>query len=200
RIKDKYEEHHNVTYTPEAIDACVSLTTRYITDRFLPDKAIDALDESGSRVHLNNIHVPQAIIDIEEKIEEVKVEKNKVVRSQKYEEAAKLRDTEKKLIEELEKEKAIWEADTKTTRYSVTEDNVAEVVSMMTGIPVQRVSQSDSQKLLYNSNYMIGRIISQYDALQILVKAIIRSRAVLKDPKKPVGTAIVLGPTAVGNS
>src|SRR5690606_5206946 len=131
RIKDKYEEHHNVTYTPEAIEACVSLTTRYITDRFLPDKAIDALDESGSRVHLNNIHVPQSIIDIEEKIEEVKVEKNKVVRSQKYEEAAKLRDTEKKLIEELEKEKAVWEAETKTTRYTVTEDNVAEVVSMM---------------------------------------------------------------------
>jgi len=200
RIKDKYEEHHNVTYTPEAIDACVSLTTRYITDRFLPDKAIDALDESGSRVHLNNIHVPQSIIDIEEKIEEVKVEKNKVVRSQKYEEAAKLRDTEKKLIEELEKEKAAWEAETKTKRYTVTEDNVAEVVSMMTGIPVQRVSQSDSQKLLNMGESMKGRIIGQDDAVQKLVKAIQRTRAGLKDPKKPIGSFIFLGPTGVGKT
>ncbi len=200
RIKDKYEEHHNVTYTPEAIDACVSLTTRYITDRFLPDKAIDALDESGSRVHLNNIHVPQSSIDIEEKIEEVKVEKNKVVRSQKYEEAAKLRDTEKKLIEELEKEKAAWEAETKTKRYTVTEDNVAEVVSMMTGIPVQRVSQSDSQKLLNMGDSMKGRIIGQDDAVQKLVKAIQRTRAGLKDPKKPIGSFIFLGPTGVGKT
>ena len=200
RIKDKYEEHHNVTYTPEAIEACVSLTTRYITDRFLPDKAIDALDESGSRVHLNNIHVPQSIIDIEEKIEEVKVEKNKVVRSQKYEEAAKLRDTEKKLIEELEKEKAAWEAETKTKRYTVTEDNVAEVVSMMTGIPVQRVSQSDSQKLLNMGESMKGRIIGQDDAVQKLVKAIQRTRAGLKDPKKPIGSFIFLGPTGVGKT
>ncbi|MVZ67560.1 AAA domain-containing protein [Sphingobacterium sp. DK4209] len=200
RIKDKYEEHHNVTYTNEAIEACVALTTRYITDRFLPDKAIDALDESGSRVHLNNIHVPQSIIDIEEKIEEVKVEKNKVVRSQKYEEAAKLRDTEKKLIEELEKEKAVWEAETKTTRYTVTEDNVAEVVSMMTGIPVQRVSQSDSQKLLNMGESMKGRIIGQDDAVQKLVKAIQRTRAGLKDPKKPIGSFIFLGPTGVGKT
>ncbi len=200
RIKDKYEEHHNVTYTPEAIDACVSLTTRYITDRFLPDKAIDALDESGSRVHLNNIHVPQSIIDIEEKIEEVKLEKNKVVRSQKYEEAAKLRDTEKKLIEELEKEKTAWEAETKTKRYTVTEDNVAEVVSMMTGIPVQRVSQSDSQKLLNMGESMKGRIIGQDDAVQKLVKAIQRTRAGLKDPKKPIGSFIFLGPTGVGKT
>jgi len=200
RIKDKYEEHHNVTYTPEAIEACVSLTTRYITDRFLPDKAIDALDESGSRVHLNNIHVPQSIIDIEEKIEDVKVEKNKVVRSQKYEEAAKLRDTEKKLIEELEKEKTAWEAETKTKRYTVTEDNVAEVVSMMTGIPVQRVNQTDSQKLLNMGESMKGRIIGQDDAVQKLVKAIQRTRAGLKDPKKPIGSFIFLGPTGVGKT
>jgi len=200
RIKDKYEEHHNVTYTPEAIDACVALTTRYITDRFLPDKAIDALDESGSRVHLNNIHVPQSIIDIEDKIEDVKLEKNKVVRSQKYEEAAKLRDTEKKLIEELEKEKAAWEAETKTKRYTVTEDNVAEVVSMMTGIPVQRVSQTDSQKLLNMGESMKGRIIGQDDAVQKLVKAIQRTRAGLKDPKKPIGSFIFLGPTGVGKT
>ncbi len=200
RIKDKYEEHHNVNYTPEAIEACVTLTTRYITDRFLPDKAIDALDEAGSRVHLTNIHVPQSIIDIEEKIEEVKVEKNKVVRSQKYEEAAKLRDTEKKLLEELEKEKAAWETETKSKRYTVTEDNVAEVVSMMTGIPVQRVSQTDSQKLLNMGDSMKGRIIGQDDAVQKLVKAIQRTRAGLKDPRKPIGSFIFLGPTGVGKT
>jgi len=200
RIKDKYEEHHNVTYTPDAIEACVSLTTRYVTDRFLPDKAIDALDEAGSRVHLNNIHVPQTILDIEEKIEEVKVEKNKVVRSQKYEEAAKLRDTEKKLLDQLEKEKTAWEADTKSKRYTVAEDNVAEVVSMMTGIPVQRVSQSDSQKLLNMAEAVKGRIIGQDDAVQKLVKAIQRTRAGLKDPKKPIGSFIFLGPTGVGKT
>ena len=200
RIKEKYEEHHNVNYTPEAIEACVTLTTRYITDRFLPDKAIDALDEAGSRVHLTNIHVPQTIIDIEEKIEQIKIEKNKVVRSQKYEEAAKLRDTEKKLLEELEGEKAAWEAETKTKRYTVTEDNVAEVVSMMTGIPVQRVGQSDSQKLLGMGDSMKGRIIGQDDAVKKLVKAIQRTRAGLKDPKKPIGSFIFLGPTGVGKT
>ena len=200
RIKDKYEEHHNVTYTPDAIEACVSLTTRYITDRFLPDKAIDALDEAGSRVHLNNIHVPQSILDIEEKIEEVKVEKNKVVRSQKYEEAAKLRDTEKKLLDQLDKEKAAWEAETKSKRYTVAEDNVAEVVSMMTGIPVQRVNQTDSQKLLNMAEAVKGRIIGQDDAVQKLVKAIQRTRAGLKDPKKPIGSFIFLGPTGVGKT
>lgn len=200
RIKEKYEEHHNVNYTPEAIEACVTLTTRYITDRFLPDKAIDALDEAGSRVHLTNIHVPQSIIDIEQKIEEIKIEKNKVVRSQKYEEAAKLRDTEKKLLEELEEEKTAWEAETKTKRYTVSEDNVAEVVSMMTGIPVQRVGQSDSQKLLGMAESMKGRIIGQDDAVKKLVKAIQRTRAGLKDPKKPIGSFIFLGPTGVGKT
>ncbi len=200
RIKEKYEEHHNVNYTPEAIEACVNLTTRYITDRFLPDKAIDALDEAGSRVHLTNIHVPQSIIDIEQKIEEIKVEKNKVVRSQKYEEAAKLRDTEKRLLEELEHEKTSWEAETKTRRYTVTEDNVAEVVSMMTGIPVQRVGQSDSQKLLGMADSMKGRIIGQDEAVKKLVKAIQRTRAGLKDPKKPIGSFIFLGPTGVGKT
>lgn len=200
RIKEKYEEHHNVTYTPEAIQACVTLTTRYITDRFLPDKAIDALDEAGSRVHLTNIHVPDSILEIEKKIEEIKEEKNRVVRSQKYEEAAQLRDTEKKLIEELEKEKAIWEADTKNRRYTVDEENVAEVVSMMTGIPVQRVGQSDSQKLLGMADSMKGRIIGQDEAVQKLVKAIQRTRAGLKDPKKPIGSFIFLGPTGVGKT
>ena len=200
RIKEKYEEHHAVTYTPEAINACVSLTSRYITDRFLPDKAIDALDEAGSRVHLTNIHVPQEIIDIEQKIEEIKVEKNKVVRSQKYEEAAKLRDTEKNLLEELDKAKTAWEAETRTKRYTVSEDNVAEVVSMMTGIPVQRVGQTDSQKLLAMPELMAGKIIGQEDAIKKLTKAIQRTRAGLKDPKKPIGSFIFLGPTGVGKT
>ncbi|WP_342648713.1 ATP-dependent Clp protease ATP-binding subunit [Mucilaginibacter sp. CSA2-8R] len=200
RIKDKYEEHHGVTYTPEAINACVSLTARYITDRFLPDKAIDALDEAGSRVHLTNIHVPQNILDIEQKIEHIKVEKNRVVRSQKYEEAAKLRDTEKHLLEELEQAKAAWEAETKSKRYTVTEDNVAEVVSMMTGIPVQRVGQADSQKLLNMGTSIQGKIIGQDDAIKKLTRAIQRTRAGLKDPKKPIGSFIFLGPTGVGKT
>lgn len=200
RIKEKYEEHHGVTYTDAAINACVNLTTRYITDRFLPDKAIDALDESGSRVHLTNIHVPQNIIDVEQKIEEIKIEKNKVVRSQKYEEAAKLRDTEKNLLEELEKAKSEWEAETKTKRYTVTEDNVAEVVSMMTGIPVQRVGQADSAKLLGMFDAINTRVIGQEDAVRKLTKAIQRTRAGLKDPKKPIGSFIFLGPTGVGKT
>jgi ATP-dependent Clp protease ATP-binding subunit ClpC len=200
RIKEKYEEHHGVTYTPEAINACVSLTTRYITDRFLPDKAIDALDESGSRVHLTNIHVPQEILDIEQKIEQIKIEKNKVVRSQKYEEAAKLRDTEKHLLEELEHAKTLWEAETKSKRYTVTEDNVAEVVSMMTGIPVQRVGQADSVKLLNMPETISNKIIGQEDAIKKLTRAIQRTRAGLKDPKKPIGSFIFLGPTGVGKT
>jgi ATP-dependent Clp protease ATP-binding subunit ClpC len=200
RIKDKYEEHHGVTYTPEAINACVALTARYITDRFLPDKAIDALDESGSRVHLTNIHVPQNILDIEQKIELIKVEKNKVVRSQKYEEAAKLRDTEKHLLEDLEQAKAAWEAETKSKRYTVTEDNVAEVVSMMTGIPLQKVGQGDSQKLLNMGTSIQGKIIGQDDAIKKLTRAIQRTRAGLKDPKKPIGSFIFLGPTGVGKT
>ncbi|MFA6249629.1 MAG: ATP-dependent Clp protease ATP-binding subunit [Mucilaginibacter sp.] len=200
RIKEKYEEHHGVTYTDEAINACVSLTTRYITDRFLPDKAIDALDESGSRVHLTNIHVPQEILDIEQKIEQIKIEKNKVVRSQKYEEAAKLRDTEKHLLEELDQAKAVWEAETKSKRYTVTEDNVAEVVSMMTGIPVQRVGQADSAKLLAMGDTIGTKIIGQEDAIKKLTRAIQRTRAGLKDPKKPIGSFIFLGPTGVGKT
>ncbi|MBB6500596.1 ATP-dependent Clp protease ATP-binding subunit [Pedobacter cryoconitis] len=200
RIKEKYEEHHGVTYTNEAINACVALTTRYITDRFLPDKAIDALDEAGSRVHLTNIHVPENIIDIENKIENIKIEKNKVVKSQKYEEAAKLRDTEKNLLEELDRAKTEWEAETKTKRYTVTEDNVAEVVSMMTGIPLQRVGQTDSVKLLNMYDTIATKIIGQDDAIKKLSKAIQRTRAGLKDPKKPIGSFIFLGPTGVGKT
>lgn len=200
RIKEKYEDHHGVTYTDEAINACVSLTSRYITDRFLPDKAIDALDEAGSRVHLTNIHVPENIIDIENKIENIKIEKNKVVKSQKYEEAAKLRDTEKNLLDELDRAKAAWEAETKTKRYTVTEDNVAEVVSMMTGIPLQRVGQTDSVKLLNMYETVAEKIIGQDDAIKKLTKAIQRTRAGLKDPKKPIGSFIFLGPTGVGKT
>jgi len=200
RIKEKYEDHHGVTYTEEAINACVALTSRYITDRFLPDKAIDALDEAGSRVHLTNIHVPDKIIEIETKIEDIKVEKNKVVKSQKYEEAAKLRDTEKNLLEELDRAKAEWEAETKTKRYTVSEDNVAEVVSMMTGIPLQRVGQTDSQKLLNMYDTVANKIIGQDDAIKKLTKAIQRTRAGLKDPKKPIGSFIFLGPTGVGKT
>lgn len=200
RIKEKYEDHHGVTYTDEAINACVALTSRYITDRFLPDKAIDALDEAGSRVHLTNIHVPDNIIGIENKIEEIKIEKNKVVKSQKYEEAAKLRDTEKNLLEELDRAKAEWEAETKTKRYTVTEDNVAEVVSMMTGIPLQRVGQTDSVKLLNMYDTVAAKIIGQEDAIKKLTKAIQRTRAGLKDPKKPIGSFIFLGPTGVGKT
>ena len=200
RIKEKYEEHHGVTYTDEAINACVTLTSRYITDRFLPDKAIDALDESGSRVHLTNIHVPENIIAIESKIEEIKIEKNKVVKSQKYEEAAKLRDTEKHLLEELDRAKAEWESETKNKRYEVSEDSVAEVVSMMTGIPLQRVGQTDSAKLLNMYETMAAKIIGQDDAIKKLAKAIQRTRAGLKDPKKPIGSFIFLGPTGVGKT
>ncbi|MBB2147257.1 AAA domain-containing protein [Pedobacter sp. LMG 31464] len=200
RIKEKYEEHHGVTYTDEAINACVALTSRYITDRFLPDKAIDALDEAGSRVHLTNIHVPENIITIESKIEDIKIEKNKVVKSQKYEEAAKLRDTEKNLLEELDRAKAEWEAETKTKRYEVTEDNVAEVVSMMTGIPLQRVGQTDSVKLLNMYETVAEKIIGQDEAIKKLTKAIQRTRAGLKDPKKPIGSFIFLGPTGVGKT
>jgi ATP-dependent Clp protease ATP-binding subunit ClpC len=158
------------------------------------------LDESGSRVHLTNIHVPQEILDIEQKIEQIKIEKNKVVRSQKYEEAAKLRDTEKHLLEELDQAKAVWEAETKSKRYTVTEDNVAEVVSMMTGIPVQRVGQADSAKLLAMGDTIGTKIIGQEDAIKKLTRAIQRTRAGLKDPKKPIGSFIFLGPTGVGKT
>lgn len=200
RIKEKYEDHHNVIYTDAAIAACVSLTQRYISDRFLPDKAIDALDEAGSRVHITNIHVPNAIIEIEKKIEDIKLEKNKVVKSQKYEEAAQLRDTEKHLLEELDAAKISWEAETKSKRYTVDEQNVAEVVAMMTGIPVQRVGQADSSRLLKMYDEIRGQVIGQDEAIKKLAKAIQRTRAGLKDPNKPIGSFIFLGPTGVGKT
>jgi ATP-dependent Clp protease ATP-binding subunit ClpC len=199
-IKNKYEDHHNVTYTDEAIKACVDLTTRYVSDRNLPDKAIDALDEVGSRVHITNINVPKAIIEAERKIEEIKEEKNKVVRSQKYEEAAKLRDKERLLIEELEDAKKKWEEDSKTHRETVTADNVEEVVAMMTGIPVQKIAEKESGRLAKMNEELMGKVIGQEDAIKKVVKAIQRNRAGLKDPKKPIGSFIFLGPTGVGKT
>lgn len=199
-IKERYEEHHNVNYTPEAIEACVKLTNRYMSDRHLPDKAIDALDEAGSRVHITNIKVPQNIIDIEQEIEKVKEDKNKVVRSQKYEEAARLRDTERQLTESLEAAKLAWEEETKNHRETVTEDNVAEVVSMMTGIPVQRVAQKEGKKLVKMYDDIHDKVIGQDEAIKKVVKAIQRNRAGLKDPNKPIGSFIFLGPTGVGKT
>ncbi len=199
-IKERYEDHHNVNYTPEAIEACVKLTNRYMSDRHLPDKAIDALDEAGSRVHITNIKVPQNIIDIENEIEEVKEEKNKVVRSQKYEEAARLRDKERQLTESLDAAKLAWEEETKNHRETVSEENVAEVVSMMTGIPVQRVAQKEGKKLVKMYDDIHDKVIGQDEAIKKVVKAIQRNRAGLKDPNKPIGSFIFLGPTGVGKT
>ncbi|MBA3647606.1 MAG: ATP-dependent Clp protease ATP-binding subunit [Chitinophagales bacterium] len=199
-IKSKYEDFHNVSYVGDAIDACVKLSNRYITDRLLPDKAIDVMDEVGAKVHLKNIHVPQSILDLEKKIEDIKVEKNRVVKSQRYEEAAKLRDTEKKLIEELEHAKNMWEEETKVKRYPVTEEDIAEVVAMMTGIPVKRVAQSESHKLLNMADELKGSVVGQQEAILKITKAIQRNRAGLKDPKKPIGSFVFLGPTGVGKT
>src|SRR5688500_2040598 len=199
-IKEKYEEHHHVIYTKEAIEACVKLSDRYISDRYLPDKAIDVLDEAGARVHINNIHVPEDIVKFEEAIEEVKKEKNRVVKSQKYEEAAQLRDREKKLIEQLDIAKAKWEEKTRTEKYTVTEDNVADVVGMMTGIPTNRIAQKESNKLLNMAEELNGKVIGQEEAIKKLTKAIQRTRVGLKDPKKPIGSFIFLGPTGVGKT
>ena len=199
-IKEKYEDHHNVNYTPEAVAACVKLTNRYITDRHLPDKAIDALDEAGSRVHISNIVVPKTILDVEGKIEEVKEEKNKVVRSQRYEEAAKLRDKERLLQEELERAKKAWEEESRSHRTTVTEENVAEVVAMMSGIPVTRIAEKESGKLQRMREEMVGKVIGQEEAVKKVVKAIQRNRAGLKDPNRPIGSFIFLGPTGVGKT
>ncbi|MCB9365070.1 MAG: ATP-dependent Clp protease ATP-binding subunit [Flavobacteriales bacterium] len=199
-VKEKYETHHNVIYTPEAIEACVKLTDRYITDRHLPDKALDALDEAGSRVHITNIKVPKNILDIEKKIEDIKEKKNQVVRSQKYEEAAQLRDTERNLLRDLDNAKNAWDEETKNHKETVTEDNVAEVVGMMTGIPTQRIAQAEGDKLFKMSELMMGKVIGQDEAVKKVVKAIQRNRAGLKDPNKPIGSFIFLGPTGVGKT
>lgn len=199
-IKGKYEEHHNVDYTPEAIEACVKLTNRYMTERFLPDKAIDALDEAGSRVHITNIDVPKQIIELEKQLEKVKETKNSVVKKQKYEEAAKLRDDEKRIEKELAIAQEKWEEDTKLNREVVTEDNVADVVSMMTGIPVNRIAQTEINKLAELPNLIKGKVIGQDEAVAKVVKAIQRNRAGLKDPNKPIGSFIFLGQTGVGKT
>jgi ATP-dependent Clp protease ATP-binding subunit ClpC len=199
-IKPKYEEYHNVIYDDEAINACVKLSDRYITDRLLPDKAIDVLDEVGARVHLKNINVPQNILDLEKKIEDIKVEKNRVVKSQKFEEAASLRDTEKRLGEELEKAKAQWEEESKHKRYPIGEEEIAEVISMMTGIPVRRMVEAETEKLRKMGDEMKGMVVGQDEAIMKVVKAIQRNRVGLKDPKKPIGTFIFLGPTGVGKT
>jgi len=199
-IKDKYEEHHNVEYTYEAIEACVKLTDRYMTERFLPDKAIDALDEAGSRVHITNIDVPKQIIELEKKLEEVKKTKNSVVKKQKYEEAARLRDDEKRLEKELAIAQEKWEEDTKLNKEIVTEDNVADVVSMMTGVPVNRIAQTESNKLAELPDLINGKVIGQDEAVAKVVKAIQRNRAGLKDPNKPIGSFIFLGQTGVGKT
>ncbi|MBS1619170.1 MAG: ATP-dependent Clp protease ATP-binding subunit [Bacteroidetes bacterium] len=199
-IKPKYEEYHSVEYSNDAIQACVKLSGRYITDRFFPDKAIDVLDEVGARVHLKNIHVPKTITELEKAVEDIKTEKNQVVKSQKYEEAARLRDREKNLLEELEKAKNLWEEDSKNARYPVGEEDIAEVVAMMTGIPVSKVAQTEGSKLLNMGTELQGAVIGQDEAVTKIVKAIQRNRVGLKDPKKPIGTFIFLGPTGVGKT
>ncbi|MBD3580934.1 ATP-dependent Clp protease ATP-binding subunit [Flavobacterium selenitireducens] len=199
-IKNKYEDHHNVTYTPEAIDACVKLTNRYMSERFLPDKAIDALDEAGSRVHITNIDVPKQILELERQLEEVRELKNSVVKKQKYEEAAKLRDDEKRLEKDLAIAQEQWEEDSKSNRIVVTEDNVADVVSMMTGIPVNRIAQTESNKLAKLPDLIKDKVIGQNEAVAKIAKSIQRNRAGLKDPNRPIGSFIFLGQTGVGKT
>jgi ATP-dependent Clp protease ATP-binding subunit ClpC len=199
-IKNKYEDYHSVDYSKEAVEACVKLSTRYITDRFLPDKAIDVMDEVGARVHLKNIHVPKSIVELEKQVEEIKTEKNQVVKSQKYEEAARLRDREKKLLEELDKAKNMWDEESKVKRYPVSDEDIAEVVAMMTGIPVNKIAQTESNKLINMSAELTGAVIGQDEAVKKVTKAIQRNRVGLKDPRKPIGTFIFLGPTGVGKT
>ncbi|KQM63109.1 ATP-dependent Clp protease ATP-binding subunit [Chryseobacterium sp. Leaf201] len=200
QIKDKYEEHHNVIYTPEAILACVNLTSRYITDRFLPDKAIDAMDEAGSRVYIKNMKVPTEIIDFEKKIEEIKELKQKAVKAQDYLEARKLKDEEERLQMELNSAQDKWDKDVKEKKETVTEENVAEVVSMMSGVPVTKVGKNELDKLAGMDNHLNGKVIGQEDAVKKVVKAIQRNRAGLKDPNRPIGTFIFLGTTGVGKT
>jgi ATP-dependent Clp protease ATP-binding subunit ClpC len=199
-IKNKYEDHHNVIYTDEAIEACVKLTNRYMSDRFLPDKAIDALDEAGSRVHITNIDVPKQILDLERQLEEVRELKNTVVKKQKYEEAAKLRDDEKRIEKDLALAQEQWEEDSKSNRIQVTEDNVADVVSMMSGIPVNRVAQTESNKLAKLPELIENKVIGQKEAVLKIARSIQRNRAGLKDPNRPIGSFIFLGQTGVGKT
>ncbi len=199
-IKPKYEDFHNVIFDKDAIEACVKLSDRYMTDRLLPDKAIDVMDESGARVHLKNINVPQNILDLEKKIEEIKLEKNKVVKSQRFEEAAALRDKEKRLGEELDKAKLDWEEEAKHKKYPISEEDIAEVIHMMTGIPVMRMVEAESAKLRRMDDDLKGVVVGQDEAISKVVKAIQRNRVGLKDPRKPIGSFIFLGPTGVGKT
>jgi len=200
KIKDRYEEHHNVKYTREALEACVRLSDRYITDRYFPDKAIDVLDEAGARVHLANISVPKEILELEEKIEEIRRQKNFVVKSQNFEEAARLRDLEKKLQADLEKAKLEWEIKSSETYFPVTEDDVADVVAMMTGIPVNKIAESETEKLMKLPEELKKMVVGQDEAIEHLSKAIRRARAGLKDPRRPIGSFMFLGPTGVGKT
>ena len=199
-IRERYEDHHNVSYTDEAIEACVSLTNRYISDRFLPDKAIDALDEAGSRVHIINMNVPKQILELEQKLEDTRALKNEVVKKQKYEEAAKLRDDEKRVEKALADAQLAWEENSKLHRETVTAENVADVVSMMSGIPVAKIAQAESSKLAQLPAIISSKIIGQSDAVHKVAKAIQRNRAGLKDPNKPIGSFIFLGQTGVGKT
>jgi ATP-dependent Clp protease ATP-binding subunit ClpC len=199
-IKERYEEHHNVTYTDDAIEACVKLTNRYISDRHLPDKAIDALDESGSRVHISNIVVPERILTLENQFEETKKEKIAAVKNQNFEKAASFRDREKDLLEMIDQEKKKWEKELAVNREIVDAEKVAEVVAMMTGVPVQRIAQTEGTRLLNMAEELKGSVVGQDEAILKVVKAIQRNRAGLKDPNKPIGTFIFLGPTGVGKT
>lgn len=199
-IKDKYEDHHNVNYTDAALEACVKLTNRYITDRNFPDKAIDALDEAGSRVHLTNITAPKEIEEQEKLIDEMKSLKNEAVRLQNFELAASYRDKEKEYTNQLDTLKEEWEKSLKENRETVDDEQIAEVVSMMSGVPVQRMAQAEGMKLLGMKDDLLSKVIGQDKAIATLVKAIQRSRVGLKDPNKPIGTFMFLGPTGVGKT
>ena len=199
-IKERYEDHHNVTYTNDALEACVALTNRYMSDRHLPDKAIDALDEAGSRVHINNINVPDNILELEKDLEDIKSEKGQVVKKQRFEEAARLRDKERQIEVKLQKAKNEWEKELKSNKETVTEENVAEVIAMMTGVPVQRIAEQETNKLIQMESELQSKIIGQDEAVTKIVKAIRRNRVGLKDPNKPIGSFIFLGPTGVGKT
>jgi len=199
-IKERYEDHHNVSYSDEAIESCVALTNRYISDRHLPDKAIDALDEAGSRVHINNINVPENILKLEKELDTIKTQKGNVIKKQRFEEAARLRDEERKLENNLKLAKVNWEEELKSQREKVSEENVAEVVAMMTGVPVQRIAEQESKKLVQMEKELQSKVIGQNEAISKIVKAIRRNRVGLKDPEKPIGSFIFLGPTGVGKT
>lgn len=199
-IKSKYEDHHNVLYSEEAIEACVKLTNRYMTDRFLPDKAIDALDEAGSRVHITNMNVPERLIKIEKELEDIRNEKNSVVKKQKYEEAARLRDDEKTLEQSLKEAQEEWERESKENKISVSDENIADVVAMMTGIPVNRIAKTESHKLAELPKTIEGKVIGQSEAVTKVVRAIQRNRAGLKNPNRPIGSFFFLGQTGVGKT